>query len=244
MKKAFIIICAVMFFLFTGNAGAQNAGEGLPPMPPPPMGDPLTDAAKTPIIKLVSPGLFEIGGVNLDKKNGKIEFKAVINMDKGLLEYLLVGQSGKLHESLLRTDVEPFNLQVALLMMGLEGSMNPLMEQGQEATPGGDPVQIMVKWDNKDKTEAIPVENWICIKEKEEVKKRVMDWVFTGSIINNGIFMAQAEKSIIALYHDPVAMFDNKSSEGASDEMWFVDEKTVPKNGTEVTVVINALEKR
>ena len=241
MKRISIAICTILFVLFMSISGAQSIDNNSPgPAGMPPGAEPEYPG-KTPVIKLVKPGVFEIGGIRLDKKAGTVEFEATVNMNKGLLEYLLVEKSGKVHESLLRTDVEPFNLQIALLMLGLEGTQNPLREQGDQASPEGDPVQILVKWIHKTKSKTVPVEKWIYTDEVKK-EKHSIDWVFTGSIINNGTFMAQADKSIIALYHDPIAMFDNKMAEGGSDEVWFADEKTVPENGTNVILVIKKLK--
>jgi hypothetical protein len=51
--------------------------------------------------------------------------------------------------------------------------------------------------------------------------------------------MAQAEGSIIAIYHDPSALFDNASPGGESDRVWFVKEDAVPPVGTPVTLTIS-----
>jgi len=164
-------------------------------------------------------------------------------MDKGLLEYLIVGETGKVHESLLRTRVEPYSLQIALLMIGLEGSTNPLMEQGDPRKPEGDPVSIWIQWKKGGRTESLRIEQWVFNKADGSPMKPT-EWIFTGSIISDGVFMAQVEKSIVAVFHDPVAIIDNPLPEGASDEIWFVNESKVPPVGTEVTVIIVMRDKR
>ena len=63
-------------------------------------------------------------------------------------------------------------------------------------------------------------------------------WIFTGSYISDGVFAAQVEKSIVAVFHDPVAMIDNPHPEGASDEIWFVNEAEVLPVGTPMTVTV------
>ncbi len=240
MKKVHIVVSVLIFMVFVFSADAQDLDSKKTPGPSF-VGDMRQDVpGESPVIKMIKPGVFEIGSVRLDKEMGIVEFDAVINMNKGLLEYLLVGKSGKLHESLLRTDVEPFDLQIALLMIGLEGTMNPLAGQGDTRIPSGDPVKIILKINKNGKIKDLPVESLIYTKGKDK-KIESIDWVFTGSIVENGIFMAQAEKSIVALYHDPIAMFDNKSTEGASDEVWSVNSLTVPPVGTKVTVTIKAI---
>jgi len=52
------------------------------------------------------------------------------------------------------------------------------------------------------------------------------------------VFIAQVERSILAVYRDPAAMIDNPAPEGASDENWLVHEDRVPPIGTEVRVIV------
>ena len=157
MKKFHIVVSVLIFMVFVFSADAQNLGSKKPPEPGF-IGDMSQDnTGASPVIKLINPGVFEIEGVRLNKKAGTVEFDAFINMEKGLLEYLLVEKSGKVHESLLRTNIEPFNLQIALLMIGLEGTMNPLAGQGDARIPGGDPVKIYFKIDKDGKIKDLPV---------------------------------------------------------------------------------------
>jgi hypothetical protein len=244
MDKAFIKISFLVFLLVTGFGNLSSGAETKTPGQTAPAGvttpSPAVKAevsSETPAIRMITPGFFEIGGIRLNKQEGIVEFDAAVNMDKGLLEYLIVGNGGKTHESLLRAEIEPYNLQIALLMIGLEGTMNPLSAQGDSRLPTGDPITIWVKWEKNGKIENLQVDKWVADKNAGNAPT-TMNWVFTGSIISNGVFMAQVEKSIAAIYHDPIALIDNTSKEGASDEIWFVNEKEVPPAGTKVTVTI------
>ena len=161
-------------------------------------------------------------------------------MGRGLLEYLVVRMGGKTHESLLRTTVEPYPLQVAFLLLGYEGTDQPLSRQGAPETPKGEPVKITVTHNGVDgKVETIDYEQWICKKiDGTTCEVPALTWVYSGSVVAEGRFPAQQEGSLIALYHDPVALIDNSSSGGESDKIWFVKEDAVPPAGTAVTVTI------
>jgi len=200
----------------------------------------LPEAA--PPIREIAPGVFEIGGIQIFKKENRVEFPAQVNMAKGLLEYLLVGAGGKLHESLLKTDIEPFNLQVALLLLGLEVTAKPLREQGDPAMPQGDPVTIWVTVKKGDASVKLRIEEWVVIRDNAGKMKPMeqTDFIFTGSIVNDGVFMAQMDKSIMTLFHDPVAMIDNPAPQGGNDDVWYVNEQTVLPVGTYVTISIQA----
>ncbi len=195
----------------------------------------------TPIEK-VSPGVFRIGNILINKETRSITFPALVNMDKGLLEYLLVYSSGKTHESLLRTRVEPYNLQLAFLLLGFEGTDSPLAYQGSPEKPKGEPLEITIVYTKGEaQTVKINAGEWM-VQRMDNTQKEVgkLDWVFTGSLVVDGQFLAQSEGSIAAIFHDPVALIDNASTGGESDEIWFVKEKTVPPAGTPVTVSIKA----
>lgn len=216
-----------------GEAGPPPA-PGLPPVSPPPPAAGMP-AGSPPALTYVAPGVFEIGRCRITKAEGKVEFPASVNMKEGLIEYLVVGDSGKLHESLLRTEVEPYALQVALLLSGLEGSLTPLSFQGEAKLPTGDAIDILVAWQEKGKDHTARIEE-LVLQGKESAGP--VPWVFTGSLVSDGVFVAQAEKSIIAVFHDPTAMIDHRLPGGANDEIWTVNSQVTPAVGTPMMVTI------
>jgi len=170
-------------------------------------------------IERLTPGVFKIGEITMNKDTQAITFPALVNMDKGLLEYLIVQSRGKTHESLLRTKVEPYHLQIAFLLLGFEGSDRPLLFQGDPEKPKGDPVEITFNFHNKEgKPTTIKADEWV-VKGGEAGLKEAgrMEWVYTGSMVRDNRFQAQIEASIAAIFHDPAAMIDN-GSEGALHE--------------------------
>jgi hypothetical protein len=192
--------------------------------------------------ELVAPGQYRIGEILLNKADKSITFPATVNMNKGLLEYLLVRTGGKTHESLLRTTIEPYNLQLACLLVGMEGTNAPLGFQGDPATPKGEAVEILLNIKSDDgKGKMISPEVWM-MQVVGEAKRDIptLHWVYTGSMVHNGRFAAQLGGSIVALYHDPAAMIDNASPGGESDKIWFVREDAAPPVGTPVMVIIRS----
>jgi hypothetical protein len=188
--------------------------------------------------------VIRIGKVIVNKKERSLSFPALINMDQGLLEYVLVRSGGKTHESLLRTEAEPCDIQIGCLLLNLVGSQKPLEHQGSAETPTGDGVTLTVAVRNSDgsRTE-VPPETWVrkvAPAPPREPGRQAdpLQWVYAGSLIVEGRFMSQVDGSVVALYHDPVAIIDNGSPGGENDKVWFVNEKTVPAAGTPVTITI------
>jgi len=247
-RTSVAIVTITAFFLMLSCLYAQSP---FPPPPGPPSGPALPPGAPfiepqakaAPIIQL-SPGVFRLGDIEINKKNKNISFPAAVNMDKGLLEYALVRTGGKTHESLLRTNIEPYNLQIAFLLLGFEPTDRPLRGQGDPDKPRGEPIEISISYDKVGKLVTIKPEEWMVQKNKDkdtDIKK--LEWVYTGSVIWNGRFMTQMEGSIIAVYHDPVALIDNASEGGESDKIWFVKGGAAPPPGTPVKVTIKGKNK-
>jgi hypothetical protein len=238
-----ILLRAIITFATIGAGVAALAEEVRTPFPPAVSVDDVERHRLTiSPPERTGPGQYRIGEIQLNKSERSVSFPAAVNMNKGLLEYLLVGNGGKLHESLLRTNIEPYNLQLACLLVGIEGTEAPLAFQGDPATPKGDAVEILLRVkDNDGKQRAVAPETWLA-QVVGETKRDVsgLRWVFSGSVVHNGRFAAQVGGSIIALYHDPAAMIDNASPGGESDKIWFVKEGATPPVGTPVTVTIKA----
>lgn len=234
------ILYLIMFFLVSTAVADAQMPEMAPPSGPndpiPPIG---MNAPTVNPVERISPGVYRIGKVTVNKNDRSITFPAKINMTAGLLEYVLVRRGGKTHESLLNTEAEPYDIQLACLLLDLVGTDHPLAFQGAPEIPKGDKVDVSLAIDVRGKPQVIRPERWIV--RKSEQNSRDVDnltMVFTGSVIDQGRFMAQIDGSIIALYHDPVALIDNASPGGESDKIWFVKEDSAPPVGTPVTVTI------
>jgi hypothetical protein len=248
MNSGKSIFYSVVFFFFIFAASHSIAQESVPPATMLPIHpgvnpSPPPDQMKTIPAEEVSAGIFRIGDIQINKENRSIIFPALVNMDKGLLEYLLVHSAGKTHESLFRTKVQPYNLQLAFMLLGFKGTDRPLPYQGAPEKPKGEPLEITVTYDKKEnQTTTIRPEEWIVKTEANKQKDiGALNWVFTGSMVIERDFLAQREGSIIAIFHDPVAIIDNSSTGGESDKIWFVKEGVVPPVGTPVTVTIKAI---
>jgi hypothetical protein len=200
-----------------------------------------TAGNELPVVQKVAPGLFRLGAIEISKRDRSVSFPVLVNQHRGLLEYLLVRIGGKTHESLFRTEVDPTQIQMALLLIGLEGTDHPLSRQGDPDAPKGNPVEITVSQFKDGRMATFKPEIWVTKRSADKVaESEPLQWVFTGSLVRGGRFLAQAEGSIVAIYHDPVALIDNASRGGESDRIWLVNEATVPPVGTPLTMTIHA----
>lgn len=251
-KFALSLLVSVCLCLATGSMAQEpiqsvsppppaTAVKPVPPPPPVPFAPrPGRANPDLPVFQKIGPGLFALGDIQISKRARSISLPALVNMNKGMLEYVLVRNGGKTHESLFRTAIDPTQIQLAMLLIGTEGTDRPLAHQGDRETPRGNPVDITVSYLKNGRMVPLRPESWVSRKADNVLTdSEPLQWVFTGSTVSNGKFMAQAEGSIIAIYHDPSALFDNASPGGESDRVWFVKEDAVPPVGTPVTLTIS-----
>jgi len=184
--------------------------------------------------KEVSPGVFEIGKVRINKQKRTIEFPAVVNMKEGLAEYLLVSTKGKVHESVLRTEVEPFQVHVAMLLLGGKGAQTNFFGPDK---PSGDPVTIEISWKGFLSTKRVAAEDMVFDRARNRPMSKG-SWIYNGSFQFEGLFVAQEAGSIISVIADPEALINNPRERRDDDDNWTINSKAVPSVETLVTVTI------
>ncbi|HEY3899814.1 MAG TPA: YdjY domain-containing protein [Chthoniobacter sp.] len=203
-----------------------------------------------PIMREVSPGVYEIGQLRLDQNARTVTFPGILNMNDGNLEYLLVTNQGSTHESLLESDVPPKDVHFAMLLLGAKGSG----DQGGDAPPPqidakylktapqlkGDDINITVRWKDGAVEKTTPVEDWIINTDTKKTATRG-PWIYNGSMFNAGHFLAQLEGAFAALVTYPAALINNPRKGNDNDQIWIVNTKAVPAVNTPVDIVITLL---
>ena len=197
----------------------------------------------------ISPGVYQIGQLRLEKESRTISFPGKLNMKSGLLEYLLVTPQSSTHESLLVTSIQPSDLHFAMLLLGAKGA--GLTTPGPEQAPPaqidaeylktapelkGDAVTITVHWkDAEGKEQSVPVEDWLFLSDAKKTPKRG-PWIYTGSMFREDRFLAQTEGIFAALVTNPSALINNPREAKDNDCAWEVNEKAVPAVDTALEI--------
>jgi hypothetical protein len=204
-----------------------------------------------PAMHELSPGVYAVGKLRLDKNANNLSFPGAVQLDKGYLEYLLVAPFGSTHESLLVTDVQPSDVHFAMLLLGAKGA-GILTPGPDEKPPGqinaeylkhaprlqGDGLTITVTWSRNGKRETAPVENWIVnTATRKQAEKG--PWIYTGSMFSSGKFLAQIEGCVAALVTNPSALINNPRAGHDDDQIWMVNEKAVPPAETPLEITIH-----
>jgi hypothetical protein len=219
----------------------RSGGE---PLPPAPTNNPLTQ---------ISRDIFQLGAVRLDKNRKTVQFPAQLNMKEGVVEYLLVNVRGKTYESLLSTDIEPYYIQLAMLLIGGKGApptaaiLNAPSQPFHVNRPAGatnlppvlaipgDPVTIELAWQSANGRQLLRAEDcMINLTTRTNVSHG--PWTYNGSRVINGIFVAQREGSIVAMIDDIDAIVNNPRPGSDNDQIWQINSKVVPPTNTPVEV--------
>jgi hypothetical protein len=231
--------------LLTGSTDTNQA----PPAPSTNAAPATNSAPAPPVLREISPGVFDYHGVRLDKKNRTVSFPGTVSFRQGLIEYLLVNDKGKTYESLLKTTVQPHDIHLALLLIGLKE--DPNINAGDTEPPSaidagylktapklkGPPVQLSVKWTQDGKRKEMHVEDWVL---NLQTKKPMTPgpWTYNGSMVQDGAFLADQELSIVAVITDPTALVNNTRPGYDNEDIWQVREEVVPPLDTPVEISI------
>ncbi len=179
----------------------------------------------------------------------RLEFDAKVVLDSGgaLLEILLSGPRGRLHESLLVTFINPYDLWQALALLGLKQTYTARWS-GDMVALEGDRAIIEVEYKGKDgKTVRRRVEDFIYDFARN-AHMPYAGWVYTGSHFGEladgtAVLIAGEIENIITIWHRPTPVLDNPLKDGGDDTLYRVYEGVVPESGTDLRVIMTVDEK-
>jgi len=190
-------------------------------------------------VKQVGPKLYRVGDVTVDAKLGVVAFPAKVNQLIGLIEYALVTETGKVHESFLSTKVRPSDIHAALLLLGAKPPSGVSAEVGWK---------VQGKWIRKTISDCIgqyPLE--AASERDDKVTDQSFDlksrnWNWTGARLRAGKLTADVNGSILSLQPDTDALIlvDPMVETGRfGTHVW---PKRVPKLGQTVQIYLRKKE--
>ncbi len=226
-----LILAAVVCLTFWG--APVDAQE---PAPPSASGArPSSNGVRNIDIERLPNGDIRLGKITLLKEQRALAFPAKINRTFGPLEVLIATPIGRLHESLLSSEASPFHLQTMLHLLGLKNGPRLPDDDGRQ----GDLVDIDLEWTRDDGTAVREsVEDWLINTKTEKPMKRI-GWVFVGSRIDQGTFLAELDGNLVLVYSVGETVLDIPSKAGRDDTVFVVNEEKEGLNrGSAVRVVI------
>ncbi|TDU81334.1 hypothetical protein EI77_00638 [Prosthecobacter fusiformis] len=205
-------------------------------------------------LKKMSETDYELDGIHINAATKEIRIPTRVELKQAPIEYMLVHETGKTHESVLTTSVSPTAIQVALLLANYQAATEGMLTKVPEAErpkiwkeeppakPQGNRVKITVEWKVGDETKSSPLSQWVQNTDTRQPPPDLETWVFNGSYVDERGFIGQHEGSIIAVWLDRGALI-NSPAEGAwRDDLWISLPANIPDEGTPVTLVINPVQ--
>ena len=197
---------------------------------------PGTPAAARGTLQRLPDGNALIDGVTVRAAQRELSFPGRFALKEGALEVIVARPNGRLHETLLVTDVSAVAVQTALYLLrarnGARTDQNPKLRQGTL-------VDIDIEWtDDQDTPHRSPVEDWILdLRTQQPLQRR--GWTFTGSGIHQGKFLADAEGNIVINWSQGATVLDSPDPESVSDTLHAILEtRPQPTRHPNVTIVL------
>jgi hypothetical protein len=186
-------------------------------------------------LQRVSENVYTIGLVRMDKKERTASFPGSVNMSDGVVEYALVHSTGKVHESVLKTETDPLHIHLAMLLLG---PTNPPATDanGLPRELVGPKLRIWVNWTSSPDGR-VPLEDLVSNTVTRAAMSRG-HWVYSGSRVVQGVFLAHRDGSIAAIISDPDALINSPRPGRDDDEIWRSNSALVPPVGTPVQITL------
>ncbi len=222
------------------------------PAPQPSVEAPVAEVK--PSVEKIDETRFRIGAITFDHRSREIRLPAKVNMTEGLLEFLLVHENGKIHESLLTTTISPTHLNLAFTLLRYPPSreLYPLLNENGGVSDkypevpaevkAAARIAIEVEWKEDGKPRRIPANEMI----QHTVRNTSMaagPWVYGGSEFNDGKYAPEVSGDIMAVFITSSALINYPGLDDNNDEVWIPYPKRVPAVGTDITVIITPFSK-
>lgn len=230
--------CCFWLFLSVPIMAQQTEGTGIK----------LSEAQQR--LKKLSGDEYDLDGIKINAGSREVRIPTRVELRQAPIEYLLVHETGKTHETVLTTSVNPSSVQVALLLANFQPATLGLLsrvpaeelpkiwKEEAPANKGGNLVQIFVEWESMEGRHSMPISQWVQNSETRLPPPDLDHWIFNGSYVDERGFIAQHEGSIIAVWLDRGAILNSPAEGNWDDQRWISLPKNIPDEGTEVTLLI------
>jgi len=191
----------------------------------------------------------KFGEIIFDPKTRQVRIPCTLNMSEGLLEFAVVHENGKIHESLLITKCSPTDINVVMKLLRYVPSeelyaieKEPGILSGEypvvpEATKKAARVDLKVEWKKDGKTESLTLAD--CIEQAQTTKGMGQEpWIYGGSMIYEGAFLAEQTGDVASIFVSRGSLLLYPGQDNFNDDVWMVNSKRVPPQGTIVDFVI------
>jgi len=96
-------------------------------------------------------------------------------------------------------------------------------------------IEIMVEWEHNGSFYKTWT-NSMVLNQTDDRELSESSFVFTGSKVVEGTYLAEMDGSIVAIYHDSRATLNSRDLNSDSDDVWIANESKMPPKNLPVLV--------
>lgn len=212
------------------------------PEPPPASPPPTTALSNSPPPRVRWEGdRVWMGGAQVDPGARTVTVPARLNMTNGVLEYVLVAEYGKTHESLLLTDIAAQDLQSALLLLHARPAGPGALERPLATWPLPSALALTLAWNHNGHRVVRPLHEVIGLTDGPNgpVTNSLPAglWLFNGSTFTREGFAAHFDGSYVSLITDPAAIVNNPRPDREDDDIHTPRPDRLPALKTPVSLI-------
>lgn len=158
------------------------------------------------------------------------------------LEFFCCVKGSNDYEAMIRSEVKPSNLHMALLAIGLKPGQPLTYSESLKkwSPPQGPPLQIIMEYQKDGETVHEPAWKWMRDVHSKK-PARPFTWVFTGSRMTpDGKYAADLTGYLISIVNFDLTVIDVPELASSSNDLleWERNPDVTPKAGTKVWMVI------
>lgn len=172
---------------------------------------------------------FKLGDIRVDPSALAISFPAQVNQRTGLVEYFVVHETGKVHESIFKTKIGAQQIHTAALLFAEKSSPTNAPQPKLKT--------INVTWTDNGAEKKFAAAELILDKKKNRPLRKTK-WLYRGSRLVEGTFLAERDGSQIAIMEDRDALIDQATPDASDDENWLPLTDKLPPINTAVTITL------
>lgn len=185
-------------------------------------------------------GKFKLGLVEFNATSKTLAIPVRVNMVENPVEYVLVHEDGKKHESILTTTARPEHIHLACLLLGTTPLSIQNWPKDQQGIPKLNCAQVQLKWATNGPDRVVDIAELITFQNHPNTSSEYPKgpWLYSGSYFRGGGFAAQAEGSIISIIGDHAALINGLRSTRQNDEQHIPNPAALPRKGRNATLEI------
>jgi hypothetical protein len=245
----FPIFCSILFAAESDLAKHEPAPENAVAVQPEEKAEEKPAARPEASVQKLADGTMQIGDIIFDPKTRQVRVPCTVNMNEGLLEFAVVHENGKIHESLLITKASALHINIAMKLLRYvaseelyaiekeRGVLSDQFPEVEEKVRKAARVSLSIEWQHEGKAKKVPISDWI-MHTRTTKPMSTEPWVYGGSMMYEGHFVAEQNGDIAAIFVSRGSLFLYPGKDNSNDEMWLANTKRIPPQGTSVFFLI------